>query len=46
MLSADQPTATLSQIVAPVGLSDDTVGSWRRRFAAERVAGLSDAPKR
>lgn len=45
LLSADQPTATLNQIAAQVGLSDDTVGTWRRRFAAERVAGLSDAPK-
>ncbi|MDL2343599.1 helix-turn-helix domain-containing protein, partial [Deinococcus sp. MIMF12] len=45
LLSADQPTATLSQIAAQVGLSDDTVGTWRRRFATEGLAGLSDAPK-
>jgi len=45
LLSADHPEWTLAEIGAQVGLCDDTVGTWRRRFLAQRLEGLSDAPK-
>ncbi|WP_407571574.1 transposase [Deinococcus altitudinis] len=44
LLSADHPEWTLAEIGAHVGLCDDTVGIWRKRFAAQRLEGLSDAP--
>ncbi|GGR10155.1 hypothetical protein GCM10008957_23710 [Deinococcus ruber] len=45
LLSADHPEWTLAEIGAYVGLCDDTVGTWRKRFIAQRLEGLSDAPK-
>ena len=33
------------QIAAEFGCSKDTVGLWRRRFAACGLAGLQDAPR-
>lgn len=45
LLSADHPEWTLTEIGAQVGLCDDTVGTWRNRFAVHRLEGLSDAPK-
>ena len=33
------------QIAAELGCSKDTVGLWRRRFAAQGLAGLQDAPR-
>ena len=45
LLSVDHPDLTLSEIGQRVGLSDDTVGTWRRRFIQHGLAGLSDAPK-
>ena len=45
LLSADHPEWTLAEIGAHVGLCDETVGTWRKRFAAHRLEGLSDAPK-
>jgi len=32
-------------IAAELGTSTNTVGKWRRRFAAEGIAGLQDAPR-
>lgn len=45
LLSADHPEWTLAEIGVQVGRCDDTVGTWRKRFAVQRLAGLSDAPK-
>ncbi len=45
LLSADHPEWTLAEIGAHVGLCDDTVGTWRKRFATQRLEWLSDAPK-
>jgi transposase len=36
---------TNSQIAADLRISMPTVGKWRRRFAASRMAGLGDAPR-
>ncbi len=33
------------EIAADLGVDSETVGNWRRRFGAGRVAGLSDLPK-
>jgi transposase len=33
------------QIATTVGLSEEYVGVWRRRFVAERLAGLEDRPR-
>src|SRR6266536_3809188 len=32
-------------VAAELGISRDTVGRWRNRFAGQRFAGLSDAPR-
>ena len=32
-------------VAAEVGVDPTTVGKWRRRFLAERLEGLSDAPR-
>lgn len=45
LLSADHPELTLTEIGAKVGLCDDTVSVWRRRFNQHGVQGLGDAPK-
>jgi len=34
-----------SDIAADLGICDDTVRKWRRRFAGEGVAGLKDLPR-
>ena len=36
---------TNSQVAAESGVALPTVGKWRSRFAADRLAGLSDAPR-
>jgi transposase len=33
------------QIAAKLGASEDTVGTWRRRFAERRLEGLDDEPR-
>ncbi len=33
------------QISAQVGMSEEYVGMWRRRFEAERMKGLRDRPR-
>lgn len=45
LLSTDHPEWTLSDIGEKVGLCDDTVSVWRRRFIRAGIDGLSDAPK-
>ena len=45
LLSVDHPRWTLTEICAHLGLGDDTVGTWRKRFAVQRWEGLKDAPK-
>ncbi|HEU0127421.1 MAG TPA: helix-turn-helix domain-containing protein [Pseudonocardiaceae bacterium] len=39
---ADEPNA---QIARTLGVSTDTVRTWRRRFATQGPAGLSDRPR-
>lgn len=34
-----------ASIGARLGVSEQTISKWRRRFAAYRIAGLSDAPR-
>jgi hypothetical protein len=43
VLRAAEGTANTA-IAAAVGVSSHTVGPWRTRFAAERLAGLRDRP--
>jgi len=45
LLSADHPEWTLAEVGTHVGLCDDTVGTWRKHFAVQRLEGLGDAPK-
>ncbi len=45
LLSTDHPEWTLSDIGEKVGLCDDTVSVWRRRFIRAGIDGLNDAPK-
>jgi transposase len=44
VLLADEGVGT-NEIVGRVGVSKPTVIAWKRRFAAEGVAGLDDRPK-
>jgi transposase len=34
-----------TEVAARLGIHDDTVGKWRRRFLAERLDGLHDEPR-
>ena len=43
--AADEDAPPNLQIAAELGCSKDTVGLWRRRFAAQGLAGLQDAPR-
>ncbi|MBS0379097.1 MAG: helix-turn-helix domain containing protein [Proteobacteria bacterium] len=36
---------THREIAAQLGCTAQTVGKWRARFAAQRLAGLTDAPR-
>ena len=40
---ADRPTNL--QIAAEMGCDNDTVGTWRRRFAKDGLDGLRDRPR-
>src|SRR3954469_23774660 len=44
LLLADEGIGT-NEIVARVGVSKPTVIAWKRRYAAEGIAGLDDRPK-
>jgi transposase len=44
VLLADQGLGT-NEIVARVGVSKPTVIGWKKRYAAEGIAGLADRPK-
>lgn len=44
VLLADEGVGT-SEIVERVGVSKPTVTGWKRRYAAEGIAGLDDRPK-
>jgi len=37
--------STNAAVAGRVGVHVDTVGTWRRRFAAARLAGRKDAPR-
>lgn len=43
--AADEDVPCNLQIAAELGCSKDTVGLWRRRFAAQGLSGLQDAPR-
>jgi transposase len=45
VLLADEGVGT-NEIVGRVGVSKPTVIAWRKRYAAEGIAGLDDRPKR
>ena len=36
---------TNKAVAAEIGVSEHTVGKWRRRFLKERIEGLSDEPR-
>jgi FixJ family two-component response regulator len=43
--AADRDRPTNLRIAQELGCKNDTVGLWRRRFAARGLAGLQDAPR-
>ena len=43
--AADEDRPTNLQIAAELGCDNDTVGTWRRRFAKEGLPGLRDLPR-
>ena len=43
--AADEDAPCNLQIAVELGCARDTVGLWRRRFAAQGLAGLQDAPR-
>ena len=43
--AADDEAPPNLEIAAEFGCSKDTVSVWRRRFAAQGLAGLQDAPR-
>ena len=43
--AADEDSPCNLQIAAEFGCARDTVGLWRRRFAAQGLPGLQDAPR-
>ncbi|WP_183168304.1 IS630 family transposase [Azomonas macrocytogenes] len=45
VLACAEPGATNLAVAAKLGVSNLTVGKWRRRFADQGVAGLVDAPR-
>lgn len=45
VLACAEPGSTNQAVAARIGASDMTVSKWRRRFAAQGVEGLMDAPR-
>lgn len=45
VLACSDPEATNTAIAARLGISRQSVVTWRQRFLAHRVEGLSDAPR-
>src|SRR5687767_6171539 len=45
VLACAEPGATNLGVATALGVSRQTVATWRRRFAAHRLAGLADAPR-
>ena len=45
VLSCAEPGATNLGVATALGVSRQTVATWRRRFAAHRLEGLVDAPR-
>ena len=43
--AADDDSPTNLQIATELGCARDTAATWRRRFAAEGLSGLQDAPR-
>ena len=46
VLGCSEPGATNLAVAARLGISNLTVGKWRRRFAQQGIESLSDAPPR
>lgn len=45
VLACADGNRTHGEIAEDLGCNPVTVGKWRRRFAAERIDGLADAPR-
>jgi transposase len=45
VLACAEPGATNLGVATALGVSRQTVATWRRRFAADRLEGLADAPR-
>ena len=45
VLACADGTRTQAEIAAELGCNPSTVGKWRRRFVADRLDGLADAPR-
>jgi transposase len=45
ILACAEPDATNLGVAKTLGVSRPTVATWRRRFAAHRLEGLTDAPR-
>ena len=45
VLACAEPGATNLGVATALGVSRQTVATWRRRFAAHRLEGLADAPR-
>jgi len=45
VLACAEPGATNLGVARALGISRPTVATWRRRFAAHRLEGLTDAPR-
>jgi transposase len=45
VLACAEPDGSNAQVARVLGLTGATVGKWRRRFAADGLAGLDDSPR-
>lgn len=45
LVCADRPEESHGVLAGQLGVHRGTVGTWRKRFAARRLAGLKDDPR-